>query len=54
MNCNHKWKYNFPSLPNRRICKRCRKKEKLNLRTLEWTDTFVDTRSDEVLIKKWI
>jgi hypothetical protein len=50
---HHQWRYNFPSIPNKRICKNCYKKEKLNLRTLEWTDTFIDKRTDTELVKQW-
>ena len=51
----HSFKYNFPlgSLPNKRICKHCYKKEVLNIRTREWDGKFVDYRTDEELIKKW-
>jgi hypothetical protein len=54
--CNifgHKWRYNFTVIPNKRICKRCKEKQKLNLHTLEWDGTFTDKRSDDVLIKNW-
>lgn len=50
---DHKWKYNFTSMPNKRICCRCKIREALNLRTLEWSEKFTDKRSDEELIKKW-
>ena len=29
------------------------KKEQLNLRTLEWTETFIDKRTDKELVKQW-
>ena len=50
---SHRWKYNFPNIPNKRICENCCKKEKLNLRTLEFSDTFIDKRTDLQLIKNW-
>lgn len=50
----HSWRYNFPTMPNKRICVRCKIREKLNLRTLQWTDTFEDTRTDQELINKWV
>ena len=50
----HKWKYNFPTLPNKRICSRCKEKETLDLKSLEWgSPSFQDERSDNELIKKW-
>ena len=57
--CNifgHDWRYNFPAIPNKRICKRCKEKEMLNLLTLGWnivTSFDKETRTDEELIKKW-
>ena len=50
---SHRWKYNFPSMPNKRICENCQRKEKLNLHTLEWTDYFTDKRTNLELIKDW-
>jgi len=53
----HKWKYNFPSQPNKAICCRCKIKAKLNLRTLEWgnVDSFEgEKRSDVELCNKWV
>jgi hypothetical protein len=50
----HKWKYNFPSIPNKRVCKRCKKREGLNGYNLEWSETFIDNRTDDELIKKWV
>lgn len=47
------WRYNFPSIPNKRICKKCKTREALNLVTLEWTNVFFDSRSDDELINKW-
>ena len=49
----HNWLYNFPSIPNKRICDKCEKREKLNLRTLEWNGTFEDERTNKELINKW-
>lgn len=51
---DHRFKYNFPSLPNKRICVNCYKKEGLNLKTLEWSETFNDERTDDELINKWV
>ena len=53
----HKWLYNFPSMPSKAICGRCKSKTKLNFKTLDWTsvDYFEnETRSDEELIQKWV
>lgn len=56
----HDWRYNFPSIPNRAICVRCKCKSELNLHKLEWepVDKFTftekyDTKTDKELIKKW-
>lgn len=49
----HSFRYNFPFIPNKRICERCYKKEVLNLRTFKWDGKFVDYRTDEELVKKW-
>jgi len=51
----HHYKYNFPihSLPNKRICKFCYKKEKFSFKTYSWSDTFIDNRSDKELVNKW-
>lgn len=49
----HEWKYNFPSIPNKRICTTCPKKEKMNLKSLEWNETFEDKRTDEELRNQW-
>ena len=55
-NCSHDWKYNFPSLPNKRICVKCKVKHKLDLVELEWYETSfkTDGRTDEELIKAWV
>lgn len=53
---NHKWKFNFKSLPNKAICSRCKIKAELNLYTLEWEsiDKFEgEKRSDEELCRTW-
>lgn len=47
------WRYNFPNVPNKRICSKCKKREGLNLVTLQWTNIFYDSRSDDELIDKW-
>ena len=51
--CNHDWRYNFPSIPNKRICSECFTKEKLDLHTLEWSDSFDDKRTNKELIDSW-
>ena len=51
---DHSWYYNFSSLPNKRICGRCGKRQALNLRTLNWTESFDDSRTDKELKKAWI
>jgi hypothetical protein len=53
----HKWKYNFPSVPNKRICARCYIKEKFNIGTLKYNKVDVfsgETRTNKELIKKWV
>jgi len=55
----HDYRYNFPSIPNRCICARCKAKFELNLRTQKWNrvDSFNikdDTRTDDELIKQWV
>jgi len=53
----HKWKYNFPSLPNKAICTRCKAKAKLNLRTLEWESIKAfegEKRTDDELCRAWV
>ena len=49
----HSWRYNFVTVPSKRICARCGKREGLNLRTLNWTETFDDDRSDKELVREW-
>lgn len=52
----HKWKYNFPSLPNKAICTRCKAKAKLDLHTLDWKSvkTFEgEKRTDDELCRAW-
>jgi|JI10StandDraft_1071094.scaffolds.fasta_scaffold12871_10 hypothetical protein len=59
--CKHRWKYNFPNMPSKRICTVCKLRqardwEKVNLETEfndQWTLVFKDSRTDEVLIKTW-
>lgn len=53
-----KYVYNFPSIPNRGICVKCKQKIELNLRTLEWEfvkkfNTTYDLGTDEELVKRW-
>jgi hypothetical protein len=53
----HKWKYNFPSLPNKAICTRCKSKAKLDLHTLDWESvkTFEEEkRTDKELCRVWV
>jgi hypothetical protein len=53
----HKWRYNFPSLPNKAICARCKAKEKLDLHTLEWESVKIfegEKRTDRELCRVWI
>lgn len=53
----HSWKYNFPALPNKSICTRCKIKCELDLHTLEWktVKNFKnETRTDDELCKYWI
>ena len=53
----HELKYNFPSIPNKCICARCKMKMELNLVTLVWenVETFDnEERTDEELCEKWI
>lgn len=53
----HKWKYNFPTIPNKRICSRCKEKNLLDLHTLKFNkvDKFEnEKRTDDDLIKTWL
>lgn len=53
---DHEYLYNFPSLPSKSICKKCKTKWKLNYNTLEWeiTDKFNEILgNDEELIRRW-
>ena len=53
----HKFKYNFPSLPNKAICEGCKLKMKLDLNTLEWENVEEfegEKRSDEELCNEWV
>lgn len=50
----HNWRYNFPNGSNKRICARCKIRQKLDLRMLEWKESnFPDPRTSEELIQKW-
>ncbi len=54
----HDWRYNFPNMPNKRICARCKKKQQdriLSPYVNGWTDEFVFTSpyEDYQLIEKW-
>lgn len=35
----HRWRYNFPSIPNRRICKCCHSTQTLDGMSLSWEDS---------------
>ena len=49
--CKHRWKYNFPNMPSKRICTVCKLRQaRFND---QWTLVFKDSRTDEVLIKTW-
>ena len=53
----HKWRYNFKSLPNKAICKRCCYKSKLNIHNLEWeeVDIFLgENRMCKELAEQWV
>ena len=50
--------YNFTSIPNKAICKNCRQKIELNLKTLLWEyverfNTTYDLGTDDELVKRW-
>lgn len=50
----HNFRYNFPSLPNKCICKRCNLKMQFDVFTLEWkiVDSFPKTLGTEAELKK--
>jgi hypothetical protein len=53
----HKWKYNFPSIPNKAMCTRCKCKAVLDLKKLEWNnvDAFIgEKRTDKELARDWV
>lgn len=48
--------FNFPSIPNKCICKRCKKKWELNLKSLRWVEVEKfdpELGTDEELIIRW-
>lgn len=50
------WRFNFPSMPNKSICKRCKAKAELNLRTLEWESvSSFDEKlgTDDEIVNRW-
>ena len=52
----HKFRYNFPSLPNKAICVNCKEKKKLNLHALKWHKVKLfpnEKRSDSELCFMW-
>lgn len=54
---DHDWRYNFPSIPNKAICKRCKSKIKLDLHLLVWNEVNEfegEKRTDDELIEKWV
>lgn len=52
----HHWKYNFSTMPNKRICVDCKLRQEIDLSTRIWHDGFDnrDERSDYELIRKWV
>ncbi len=55
--CNllgHKWRYNFPTMPNKKICKRCKMRGEWLLTMECWSEGFQDVRSNQELIEKWV
>ena len=40
-------------MANKRINSITKERQRLDLKTLEWDDTFDDERTDEELIEKW-
>jgi hypothetical protein len=49
-------RFNFPSLPNKCICVRCKGKAGLDLETLEWRDVERFNHrlgTDEEIINRW-
>ena len=53
-----KYVYNFPSIPNRAICVRCKRKLELDLKNIKWNfverfNTSIDLGTDEEIIKRW-
>ena len=56
---DHKWKYNFSTMPSKCICSRCKEKNMIDFKTIEdykWikVDSFPnEKRTDNQLIKTW-
>lgn len=53
----HRWKYNFPSIPNKAMCIRCKCKAVLDLKKLEWNsvDAFTgEKRTDKEIVRDWV
>jgi hypothetical protein len=60
----HNWRYNFKHHPNKRICKRCNKKQRMKFDCLKpiWKNTVSEQddklfnvgRTNDELINKWI
>ena len=40
-------------MPNKRICKRCYKKETWTKEPYVWDSTFIDARTDKKIVKDW-
>ena len=50
----HDWRYNFTTLPSKRICAICKTRETFDGMRLDWLDVpFQDSRSEEELINEW-
>ena len=51
--CKCVYKYNFPSVPNKRICTKCFNRQNLDLNTLIWNNGWVGERTNTELIDAW-
>lgn len=49
----HDWRYDTPTIPNKRICTCCKERQYCNYANFEWYKGFKDKffRSDDELIK---
>lgn len=54
----HDWRYNFPNMSNKAICRRCKQKAEFDIHKLEWNNVkefkHHDGRTDDELIEKWV